>query len=207
MKANKIIRDQIELWLILLFLTSLGWSFGLILTSVLVGTLGLAPDNFASLILAGIVGGFFISLLSLFILRESVRGLGAWILAATLGWTFGLLGTIYIMRVMSGAIGWIIGGALGGLIYGMLQRFGFKPNFGKAPLWIVLNMLGWGIAYGLGFFIPSDLGMDQIVSINVPIAKGILGWVILGTFSVLILILAFASPKRGDRGEKVEWWP
>jgi len=208
MKTNKNFRGQIELWLILVFLASLGWSFGLILTSVLVGVIGVAPGSIISLILAGILGGVFVSLLSLFVMRKSVKGMGAWILAATSGWTFGLLGTIYSMKAMSGAAAWIVGGALGGLIYGVIQGFGFKPGFGKGILWIILNAIGWAVAYGLGYYLPSDLGMEGIASINIPVAKGMLGWVMLGTFAVLFLILLFATLKRGDRSEnRVQWWP
>ena len=57
MKASKSFRDQVELWLMLVFLTSLGWSFGLILTSVLVGTVTTLLDSTIKLVLAGILGG------------------------------------------------------------------------------------------------------------------------------------------------------
>jgi hypothetical protein len=208
METNKSFRDQIELWLILVFLGSLGWSFGLILTSVLVGAIGIAPGSIISLISAGILGGVFVSLLSMYVLRKSVKGIGAWILAATLGWTLGLLGTIYSMQAMSGGIAWIVGGALGGLIYGLIQSFGFKPGFGKSLPWIILNGAGWAVAYGLGYAFPSDMGLEGIASMSVPVAKGMLGWVMLGTFAVLFLILLFATLKRGDRSEnRVQWWP
>ena len=207
MKENKSLRDQIELWLMLVFLTSLGWSFGLILTSVLVGVVGTPPERSINLILAGILGGILISLLSTFVLRDSIRTIGNWVLAATLGWVLGLLGTIYSIQLMPGAAGWLIGGALGGLIYGLVQSFGFKPGFGRSIPWIILNALGWAAAYGLGFAFPSGLGMESIASLNISISKGLLGWVMLGTFAVLLLILLFATLKRGDRGDRVQWWP
>jgi len=208
MKASKSFRDQFELWLMLVFLTSLGWSFGLILTSMLVGTVITALDGIISLILTGILGGILISLLSIFVLRDSVLSMGNWVLAASLGWVLGLLGTVYSVQAMSGATGWIIGGALGGLIYGLIQSFGFKPGFGKSIPWIILNTLGWAIAYGIGYALPPDLSMDRIAAMNMPIAKGMLGWVMLGTFAVLFLILLFATLKREDRSEnRVQWWP
>jgi hypothetical protein len=207
MKASKSFRDQVELWLILIFLTSLGWSFGLILTSVLVGTVTTALDSTIKLVLAGILGGILISLLSMFVLRDFLRSMGTWLLAATLGWALGLLGTTYSIQAMSGAVGWIIGGALGGLIYGLVQSFGFKPGFGRSIPWIILNALGWAVAYGLGNAFPSDMGMESITAMSVTISKGLLGWVMLGTFAVLLLILLFATIKRGDRGERVQWWP
>ncbi len=207
MKASKSFRDQVELWLMLVFLTSLGWSFGLILTSVLVGTVTTVLDSTIKLVLAGILGGILISLLSMFVLRDSVKSMATWLLAATLGWALGLLGTTYSIQIMSGAVGWIISGALGGLIYGLVQGYGFKPGFGRSVPWIILNALGWAGAYGFGYALPSDLGMDRIASINVSVSKGMLGWVMLGTIAILLLILLFATLKRGDRGERVQWWP
>jgi hypothetical protein len=202
------LRDQIELWLMLLFLTSLGWSFGLILTSVFVSAIGSSPERSINLTLAGILGGILISLLSMFILRDSLKNMRIWVLATTLGWVLGLLGTSYSIQLISGAFGWIIGGALGGLIYTLVQRFGYKPGFGKGIPWLILNALGWGAAYGLGHAFPSELGMQAISSISTFVSKGMLGWVMLGTFAVLILILLFATIKRGDRGEnRVQWWP
>ena len=207
MKASKSFRDQIELWLMLVFLTSLGWSFVLILTSVLVGAVGAVPGSTTSLALAGILGGILISLLSTFALRDSIQNMGTWLLATTLGWMLGLLGTVYSTQAMSGATGWIIGGALGGLIYGLVQSYGFRPGFGRSIPWIILNALGWAGAYGFGYALPTDLSMDRIASINVSVSKGMLGWVMLGAFAVLTLILLFATLKRGDRGERVQWWP
>jgi len=51
------------------------------------------------------------------------------------------------------------------------------------------------------------MSMDSIASMNMPIAKGMLGWIMLGTFAILLLIMILASLKRGDRGAKVQWWP
>jgi hypothetical protein len=208
MNESKGLRDQIELWLMLVFLTSLGWSFGLILTSMFVGAIGTSPERSINLTLAGILGGILISLLSMFVLRDAIKSMRIWILAATLGWVLGLLGTIYSIQVISGVLGWIIGGALGGLIYGLVQVFGFKPGFGRGIPWIILNALGWAAAYGLGHAFPSDMGVGSISAMNVTISKGLLGWVMLGTFAVLVLILIFATIKRGDRGgNRVQWWP
>ena len=202
------LRDQIELWLMLLFLTSLGWSFGLILTSVFVSAIGSPPEGSINLTLAGILGGILISLLSMFILRDAIKNMRIWVLATTLGWMLGLLGTSYSIQLIPGVLGWIIGGALGGLIYALVQRFGYKPGFGKGIPWLILSALGWGAAYGLGHAFPSELGMQGIASISTFISKGMLGWVMLGTFAVLILILLFATLKRGDRGEsQIQWWP
>ncbi len=207
MKAIDSLRSQVELWLMLIFLTSLGWTFGLILTSVIVSAAGTPPENSINLVLVGILGGIFISLLSMFVLQNSIQSVRVWMLAATLGWLLGLLTMAYSMQIMTGAAGWIIGGALGGLIYGIVHSFGFKPRFGKGIPWIVLNALGWAIAYGLGYAIPSDLGMDNIASINAPIASGMLGWVMFGTLAILFLILISANSKRGDSGERIQWWP
>ena len=207
MESNKSFRDQVEMWLILVFLASLGWSFGLILASVLTGAFRIAPGSTLSLVLAGIVGGVFVSLLSMFILRDSLRSRGTWILAATSGWVLGLLSTIYSIQAMSGALAWMLGGALGGLIYGLVQGIGLKPGFGRSVQWILLNGVGWAAAYGLGYVFPSDMGLQGIASMNVSVSKGMLGWVMLGTFAVLLLILVFGTLKRGDRGGKVQWWP
>lgn len=207
MNERKSFRDQLELWLMLVFLTSLGWTFGLILTSVLVGALGMARESSINLFLAGIFGGLFISLLSVFVLHDSIKSMRVWLLVGTLGWVLGLLGAISIFKLIPGATGWLIGGALGGLICGVIQRFGFKSGFGRSILWITLNALGWAVAYGLGFGLPSKLGMEGISSTSIPLSKGMLGWVMLGTFAVLLLILLFATLKRGDRGPRVQWWP
>lgn len=207
MNEKKGFRNQVELWLMLIFLTSLGWSFGLILTSVFVGAIGTPPERGINLTLAGILGGILVSLLSMFVLQDSIKTMRIWVLAATLGWVLGLLGTVYSIQLIPGVAGWLIGGALGGLIYGLVQRFGFKPGFGRSVQWIILNALGWAGAYGLGYAFPSDLGMESIASMNISIAKGLLGWVMLGTFAILALILMFATLKREDRGERVQWWP
>ena len=207
MNERKGFRAQLELWLILVFLTSLGWSFGLILTAVFVGVMGTPPERSINLTLAGILGGILISLLSMFVLRDSIITMRSWVLAATLGWLLGLLGTIYSIQLIPGVTGWLIGGALGGLIYGLAQGFGLKPGFGKGLPWILLNGLGWTAAYELGNAFPSEIGMQDITSISIPISKGLLGWVMLGTFAVLALILLFATLKREDRGERIQWWP
>jgi hypothetical protein len=207
MKVRNSLRSQVELWLMLVFLTSLGWSFGLILTAMLVSAVGTPPEKIINLVLVGILGGIIISLLSIFVLHDSIQSTGTWMLAATLGWLLGLLSTVYSIQIMPGAAGWIIGGALGGLIYGIVQSYGFKPRFEKGVSWLVLNALGWAIAYGLGYAIPSDLGLDSITSINAPIAQGMLGWVMLGTVAILFIVLSFATSKRGDRGERTQWWP
>lgn len=91
MKVNNGIRSQIELWLLLVFLVSLGWSFGLILTSALSSFLGIEPGSIINIFIAGILGGIFISFLSLFIILESIRSVGVWLLTTTLGWLSGLL--------------------------------------------------------------------------------------------------------------------
>lgn len=208
MNEVKNLREQIELWLMLVFLTSLGWSFGLILTSVFVGTIGTPPESSINSILAGILGGILISLLSMFILHDHIKTMRTWILVASLGWVLGLLGTIYSIQLIPGTAGWIFGGALGGLIYGLVQGFGFKPGFGRGIPWIILNAVGWAAAYGLGNAFPSDMGLERITAINITISKGLLGWVMVGTLAVLLLILLFATLERGDRGEKrVQWWP
>lgn len=207
MNEKKGIRNQVELWLMLVFLTSLGWSFGLILTSVFVGAIGTPSERGINLTLAGILGGILVSLISMFVLHDSIKTMRIWVLAATLGWVLGLLGTVYSIQLVPGMAGWLIGGALGGLIYGLVQRFGLKPGFGRGILWIVLNAVGWAAAYGLGNAFPTEMGMQSITAMNLVISKGLLGWVVLGTFAVLALILSFATLKREDRGERVQWWP
>ena len=207
MDVRKGLRDQIELWLMLLFLTSLGWSFGLILTSVVVGAFGTPPERSINLTLAGMLGGVFVSFLSMFVLRDAIKTTKTWVLAATLGWLLGLLGTVYTIQLMEGALGWIVGGAIGGLVYGLVQSFGLRREFGRNIPWIVLNALGWAGAYGLGYTLPTDFGVDRIATMSIPISKGMLGWVMLGTFAVLLLILLFATVSKGDKGERIQWWP
>ena len=207
MKTVNSLPGQIELWLLLVFLISIGWPFGLILTSVLFGVFSVALGNISSLVIAGIVGGIFISLLSLFVLRDSIRNTGTWVLVTITGWVLGLLGTFYSIEAMTGGTAWIIGGALGGLIYGLIQSAGFKAKSGKSIYQIILNALGWAGAYGLGYAIPSKLSLNNIPFLSEAVTRGMLGWVMLGIFAVLLLILLFATLKRGDRGERVQWWP
>jgi len=207
MKTVNNLPGQIELWLLLVFLISIGWPFGLILTSVLFGVFSVALGNISSLVIAGIVGGIFISLLSLFVLRDSIRSTGTWVLVTITGWVLGLLGTFYSIEAMTGGTAWIIGGALGGLIYGLIQSAGFKTKSGKSIYQIILNALGWAGAYGLGYAVPSKLSLNNIPFLSEAVTRGMLGWVMLGTFAVLLLILLFATLKRGDRGERVQWWP
>ena len=108
---------------------------------------------------------------------------------------------------MDGDLGWLVGGAIGGLIYGLAQSFGLRREFGRNIPWFVLNALGWAGAYGLGFTLPTDFGVDRITTMSIPISKGMLGWVMLGTFAVLLLILLFATVSKGDKGERIQWWP
>jgi len=162
MKESKSIRDQIELWLMLVFLTSLGWPLGLILSSFFVHAIGVAPESIFSLIVAGMFGGVIVNLLGMFVLRKSVQSMGTWLLSATLGWVLGLIGTSYTIQVTNSTTGWIIGGALGGLIYGFIQRFGFKPGFRKGYQWVLLHGFGWASAYGFGIALPPDLRLNTI---------------------------------------------
>ena len=207
MKTVNSLPGQIELWLLLVLLISIGWPFGLILTSLIFGAFSVALGNISSLVIAGISGGILISLLSLYVLRDSIRGTGIWVLATIMGWVLGLLGTFYSIESMSGGTAWIMGGALGGLIYGLIQSAGFRNKSGKSILRIILNVIGWASAYGIGYAIPTKLSLDNIPLLSEAITRGMLGWVMLGIFAVLLLILLFATLKRGDRGERVQWWP
>jgi hypothetical protein len=208
MKTVNSLSGQIELWLLLVLLISIGWPFGLILTSLIFGAFRVALGSISSLVIAGISGGILISLLSLYVLRDSIRGTGIWVLATITGWVLGLLGTFYSIKSMSGGTAWIVGGALGGLIYGLIQSAGLKNKSGKSFLRIILNAIGWASAYGIGYAIPSTLSLDNIPLLSEAITRGMLGWVMLGIFAVLLLILLFSTLKRGDRSEKrVQWWP
>ena len=81
MKTVNSLPGQIELWLLLVLLISIGWPFGLILTSLIFGAFSVALGSISSLVIAGISGGILISLLSLYVLRDSIRGTGIWVLA------------------------------------------------------------------------------------------------------------------------------
>ncbi len=83
---NKKYYAQVELWLILSFLNSLGWVFGLILTSFI--TEGITSDlsTMIGLIIAGILGGLVISFLSMLIMRSFVKTTAIWVLCTKSGW-------------------------------------------------------------------------------------------------------------------------
>ncbi len=205
---NKKYYAQVELWLILSFLNSLGWVFGLILTSFI--TEGITSDlsTMIGLIIAGILGGLVISFLSMLIMRAFVKTTAIWVLCTTSGWILGLSGTLFSIQWLGGSIGWLIGGAFGGLIFGLLQSFGFNSDFdGKTILWLMLNALGWASAYEFGYALPADLGLNQISSINTVLSKGMLGWVLFGTLAGLLLTLLFSTLKRSDRGDRIQWLP
>ncbi len=205
---NKKYYFQIELWLVLSFLISLGWVFGLVLTSFIMEMAEINPDKLINLILAGILGGLIISILSMLITRNFIKKAVTWVPLTTLGWALGLSGTLLFIQFMDSTTGWLIGGALGGLIYGLLQSFGFNSDFdGKTIVWLILNAFGWAGAYGFGYALPADLGLKQITSINTILSKGMLGWVLFGTLAGLLLTLLFSTLKRGDRGDRVQWLP
>ncbi len=208
MKTNNKYREHIELWLILSFMISLGWVFGLVLTSFLLEVINPISENITTLVVAGILGGLIIGLLSMFIAWKSIKSILVWVLTTTLGWTLGLAGTMLGLQLIEGATGWLIGGAFGGLVFGILQSFGFKSDFNsRSLLWLTLNLLSWAGAYGFGYAIPADLGLVRITSINTILSKGMLGWVLFGTLSGLSLLLLFSTFKRGDRGDRVQWLP
>lgn len=207
MKTVNSLPGQVELWLLLVLIISIGWPFGLILTSLIFGAFSVALGNISSLVIAGILGGIFISLLSLYVLRDSIQGTGIWVFATITGWVLGLLGTFYSIEALTGGTAWIVGGALGGLIYGTFQSIGFKTRSRKGIHQIILNAIGWASAYGIGYAIPSKLSLDNLPFLSQAVTRGMLGWVMLGAFAVLLLILLFATLKRRDRGERIQWWP
>lgn len=207
MKGKKDIRNQIELWLILVFLTSLGWPLGLILTSGFLHVIGTEPDSFLSVLISGVVGGAIVNLLGISVLRKSINSVGKWILMATLGWSLGLVGTSYMIQFDNSTASWIMGGAVGGFIYGLLQQFGFKPKSRKGFEWVIMHAFGWAGAYGFGIVIPPDLLLSRFASISWPISRGLLGWVMLGVIAVFPLILAFSTTNQKDKEPRVQWWP
>ncbi len=205
---NKKYYAQVELWLILSFLNSLGWVFGLILTSFIMEGITSNLSTMIGLIIAGILGGLVISFLSMLIMRSSVKTTAIWVLCTTSGWILGLSGTLFSIQLLGGSIGWLIGGAFGGLIFGLLQSFGLKSGFDSINiLWLTLNALGWASAYEFGYALPADLGLNQIASISTVLSKGMLGWVLFGTLAGLLLTLLFSTLKRGDRGDRIQWLP
>jgi hypothetical protein len=207
MKAIKSWRDQLELWLTLTFLTALGWSFGLILTSLFARYLSTFPSSLAVPIIAGILGGAIIGLLHVIILRNMVRSIEVWFLTSITGWTLGVLVTLTAIDLNPGPAGWLVGGALGGLLFGFSQKTGLRGKSGIGWTWVILNALGWFIVYGFATVLPTDTMLYQIAVFNVPLAMGMLSWVLVGALAVLLQILVTSSRPRKDRGDKVQWWP
>ncbi len=207
MKAIKSWQHQLELWLTLTFLTALGWSFGLILTSLFIGFLNTYPDSLVVPIIAGILGGAIIALLHVIILHNMVRSIEVWILTAITGWTLGVLLTLALIQLIPGIAGWLVGGALGGLLFGFSQKAGLRGKSGVGWAWVVLNALGWLVVYGGARVLPADMALNQVVVYNEPLALGMLSWVLVGTLAVLVQILITSSRKRKDKSARVQWWP
>jgi hypothetical protein len=207
MKSIKSWRDQMELWLTLTFLTALGWSFGLILTALIIGFFDTPPGSLVVPIISGILGGAIIGLLHVIILRNMVRSIEVWILTCITGWTLGVLLTLAVIQLIPGVAGWLVGGALGGTLFGFSQKTGLRSKSGIGFTWVVLNALGWLIVYGAGTLLPDDMALGQIASFSQPLALGMLGWVLVGALAVLVQILISSGTSRKDKGDKIQWWP
>ena len=206
MKAIKNWRAQLDLWLTLTFVTAIGWSFGLILTELLIRVLKAPTDSLVVPILAGILGGAIIGLLHIIILRNMVRSIEIWILTATTGWTLGVLVTLAIIQLIPGLTGWLVGGAAGGLLFGLSYKTGMRAKSGIGFAWILLNTLTWLIVYGVAVLLPAELAMGHIVSFSQPLALGMMSWVLVGTLAVLIEILIISATPHKERGERIHWW-
>jgi hypothetical protein len=207
MKALRAVSDWLELWLVWIFVTAISWAAGLVIAVVIVKIASLALPGAASLVMGGVVVGALIGLAQWAILRPGARSLGAWTVAAALGWTAALVITAGALRMIGISWGGLVGGALGGLVWGLAQWLALRPETGERVTWTLATALGWTAAVALGTALPFEGDLALVGGGAVQMAvSGVVGMIIIGMVAVVALPLLFPAPHQRAVERRVDWW-
>jgi len=200
------LHHAIETWLRWTVVTSISWSLGLAVAMGL-SVLWELPSSLG-LGLACVIGGVGIGLAEWLVLPHDARGMAAWVGATTLGWTVGLFVATAMIRVTDWTGHWAVGGALGGMALGSAQALVLKRRLGTKRVWLALSSASWAAAYSIGALPSQDaLFRGREIGLATVAASGILGWVVLGMFAALLLILLLPKREGRDPDVSVRWWP
>jgi hypothetical protein len=207
MKAFRAVSNWLELWLVWISVTAISWAGGLVMAVVIVKIASLASPGAASLVMGGVMVGALIGLAQWAILRPGARSLGAWTVAASLGWTAALVITASALRTMGISWGGLVGGALGGLVWGVAQWPALRPETGERVTWTLATALGWTAAVALGRALRFEGDLAAVGGGAVQVAViGLWGMIIIGMVATLALPLLFPEPHQRAVERRVDWW-
>lgn len=207
MRAARFLPDWLEVWLVWVFVTGLGWCVGL----VIMGTMVRGADPFlvgkGGWMVGGAMAGALIGLVQRQILRPEVKGDVWWTLATAAGWMVGLAMTAVLLRVTGWTWARAMGTLPGGFVLGLAQWLALRPEAEGKAGWVLGTAVGWAGALTLGITLAGGTspGIFAVHIVEI-VASGAVGWVVIGLVAILVLVWLFPGPQR-KYATYVRWWP
>ncbi len=204
---GKMVR-RLEPWLQWIIVTAVGWPVAILLSSGLLGALRIGPAGEPSLVFIGAMGGFLLAFGQYLIIGGRARGLLAWLLATTLGWTLGIVVADWTIRLSGSAWGWVAGGAAGGLLSGLIQSLALASGVPKKTDWLVQSGASWTAAYALGIGLVRDIlpsaPAEGVLTFTSP---AVFGWGMVGLIATVLLVTTVPRAEPKDKSVPIHWLP
>jgi hypothetical protein len=124
-----------------------------------------------------------------------------WLIANLLGWTGGLFGGLFLLRVLPGWLGLVLALLLTGGIVGAAQGWALRGFVAIEPCrWVVRTMLGLGLAAPFALLILVPVGAFGLISGDA--LPGLVAGAVAGGLTGLLLGLAQSRLViYGDEGQ------
>jgi len=208
MSVGKSWSNQIEFWLLWMFVLGISWPAVSILSALLITALRFPLESKTGMILTIALGGMLVGVIQWFILQPGAIGIIPWILATAAGWAlaFGVTTSLSNPEILN--LSWLLGGVLGGLVFGVAQWFVMRFQLKISWEWLIQSAISWTAAPILGFLISKSIPQSVFGEQMHPVIfSALLGWAILGVLSCLILLTIFPQQAKRDRDKYIRWLP
>ena len=189
----------------IVFLSSLCWVLGILISLLILGLGSPIDMELAFLLLVGLLGGMFVATAQWLLLHDQINSYRAWLALSCAG----ALGGVFIASSIAGIHDsiwiWFLSGILGGGFMGGLQIIGLTGRSSERLLHLGQVSLSWGTAFLLAHTLANG-SMSVLPDSASLILSGIIGWGVLVLITLWSVIGIAPIPKRGYPSGRIRWW-
>lgn len=198
--------EHLIVYLQWLIVTAVAFPVGLLASSTVLVSLGVPLESDLLGPVSSLLTGILVAIAQLLVLGEAKRNL--WIAITAVGVAAGSWITIRVIGTSSIPFTALLGGLLGGIVPGMLQLGLINTRLWKRGEWLLLTVVGWGLAYLIGgLFLSNAASVTGLLAIESSQHLALVGWSTTGLFAVLLLLLFTPIARRRELSGRITWLP